>query len=397
MVRAPPRGGLLVTPRALFLALLLASGCTPSAVLPLARPDTVEARDEAVAARCGYRRGVYLPEAETPIAHVLVLVLENRSYDHYFDPALPRGDYCGPSPNHSWIGTHVALRDGYSEAARVGLTMPYYAALYGAFASSSAHYSGLPGPTWPNRYMMLAGTSYGLTSNAVAPAHRIEEGGHLLADLDRARVPWRVYFTDVPFALGAFPDYGLRHLEGFHPIADLYEDLASGDLPGFALIEPGYIGPGRTDEHAPANPQIGQAATAEIVRAFMASPAWPRSVLIITYDEGGGFHDGATPPEGCNPGRYPVPEGLPGRFSERGPRVPLVVVSPWARRGYQSTRTTDAASILRLVQWFHGLPALTGRDANAWPLWDLFDFEAPPRLTPPALPEAEVVPCAPPS
>ena len=68
------------------------------------------------------------------------------------------------------------------------------------------------------------------------------------------------------------------------------------------------------------------------------------------------------------------PTDAPGLFDRYGFRVPLVVVSPYARAGYVSNRVTDHASIVRLLQTRYLLPALTGRDANAWPLLDMFDF-----------------------
>lgn len=366
-------------------ALLLGCG-PPPAPASYERPE-VERPDEAEASArrgaCSYERGTWpgeslgagVPIGESmPIDHILVLMLENRSYDHYFSDDLPLGSYTGPSPNHSWIGTHVALLRGYSEAARVRLEMPYYRELYGRFASSDAHFAGLPGPTWPNRYMLLSGTSFGMVENGVAHSSRMKDGGSIFSQLDRARVPWRVYFADLPFVMGAFPSYAAQHMAQFGPIPDLFDALKSGELPGFAFIEPSYIGPRRTDEHAPADPRQGQAFTRSIVEALMASPAWERTALFITYDEGGGFYDSAVPPMGCDPGDWPVPEGMPGSFAERGVRVPLVVVSPWARMGHVSHRVTGATSILRFIQARFDLPALTGRDANAWPLLDLFDF-----------------------
>src|SRR5690606_2130750 len=104
--------------------------------------------------------------------------------------------------------------------------------------------------------------------------------------------------------------------------------------------------------------------------------------LIITYDEHGGFFDHVPPPEACPPDdlepRASDGEPAPYRFDRLGFRVPLVVVSPYAKAGYVSHETTDLTSVLRLVEARFGLPALTRRDANAWPLLDMFDFEAPP-------------------
>ena len=373
----------------LAILALLASGCIPASGAPYVEPDgprPVEVEAAESRGSCAYARGMFpsqtvgsdaLPD-EMPIDHIIVLMMENRSFDHYFSDDLPLGSYTGPSPNHSWIGTHVQMLEGFPEEARVRLEMPYYRELYGAWASSDAHFSALPGPTWPNRYMLLAGSSYGMIENGIAPPMRVKQGGHLFEQLDRASVPWKVYYSDVPFALGALPTYSVQWMGNFRPLADMYRAFESGDLPGFTLIEPGYIGPDRTDEHAPADPRQGMRFVQEVVEAVMASPAWERSALIITYDEHGGFYDRVAPPVGCDPGDWPVPEGNPGHFGERGFRVPMVVISPWARRGYVSHQVTDATSVLRLVQTRFHLPALTGRDANAWPLLDMFNFERTP-------------------
>lgn len=383
----------------ILIALVGIAGCIPPKLEPI--PEFVgERRQEAdVRVRrqnCDFGRGVLPQESlgsevrvgtDIPIDHILVLMLENRSFDHYFGDmegvdgsieGATRAPLDHPSQNHSWIGTHVQMRDGFSEEASVYLTaedLPWYRELYSAWAISDRHFSALPGPTWPNRYMLFGGTSYGMVINGVADLNRIDEGSHLFMLLDRAQVDWRVYFTDVPFAMGALPMYSVKHMDRFRSIAHMYRDLAEGDIPEFVFIEPGYIGPNRTDEHAPANPQLGEAFTRTVVEALQTSPIWERSALFITYDEHGGLYDHVTPPMGCAPGDWEVPAGNPGSFAERGFRVPLVVVSPWVKQQYVSHQVTDATSILRFIEARFELPALTGRDANAWPLMDLFDFD----------------------
>jgi phospholipase C len=150
----------------------------------------------------------------------------------------------------------------------------------------------------------------------------------------------------------------------------------------------------RDDEHAPSNIQLGQKFTEEVVRALLASPLWPRSVLFLTYDEHGGFYDHVPPPAACLPDDIP-PEresgDVEGAFDRYGFRVPLIAVSPYARRGHVSHFVSSAASVLRFVETRFSLPAMTARDANAEPLLDLFDFERPD-LTVPDLPAAALDP-----
>jgi len=119
------------------------------------------------------------------------------------------------------------------------------------------------------------------------------------------------------------------------------------------------------------------------------SPLWPETALVFTYDEHVGFYDHVPPPAACPPGDFPS-DSPEGEFDRLGFRVPFIVVSPYARPGYVSDQVTDHSSVVRLLEARYLLPALTGRDANAWPLLDLFDFSGPALLDPPPLAPAPV-------
>src|SRR5262249_23746005 len=126
------------------------------------------------------------------------------------------------------------------------------------------------------------------------------------------------------------------------------------------------------DEHPTANLQVGEAWTKKLYDAAQASKAWPTTVLLLTYDEGGGFFDHVPPPNAC------VARPQDAQFFELGVRVPLIAISPWARRHYVSKTVHSHSSITRFIAAVHGLPALTARDANADALLDMFDFACPP-------------------
>lgn len=112
------------------------------------------------------------------------------------------------------------------------------------------------------------------------------------------------------------------------------------------------------------------------------SPQLPRLAMIWTYDEAGGFADHVPPEQhGCAPGGG-------SSWTQRGPRIPLVVVSPWVRRSFASHVVRDHTSITRFIETVFGLPALTERDANSDALLDLFDFSCGRDLTLPAGPAA---------
>jgi phospholipase C len=127
--------------------------------------------------------------------------------------------------------------------------------------------------------------------------------------------------------------------------------------------------------------QFGQASTASIVNTLIKSPQWKRSVMFITYDEHGGLYDHVVPPKACPPDDKPPQGGLPGEgFDEYGIRVPFIVVSPYAKKGFVGHHVYDHTSIVRFVESRFTLPALSNRDANAEVPWEMFDFDAPPNL-----------------
>ena len=109
-------------------------------------------------------------------------------------------------------------------------------------------------------------------------------------------------------------------------------------------------------------------------------PEWQRLAIVWTYDEGGGFFDHVPPPTGCLP--------LPSKsaYTQMGPRVPMGVISPWARRNYVSHVAHDHTAITRLIEALFDLPALTARDANSDALLDMFDFSCGRDLSVPPSP-----------
>ena len=390
---------------------------------------------EAAAGRtgCAFDRGAMPWETigeefplgeDIPIRHFILVMQENRSFDHYFGtmegvdgiapgmsnpdasgtPVEPFSttDYCVDDPHHGWAASHGQWAGGTNEgfvtnngangARAMGyLTeadLPFYFDLYSRFSMSDHHHCSLLGPTWPNREYYLGASSFGAIGNDAIARERYMDGDRLIFQgLERAGVDWRIYHSTVPFIWGAFASYSFSEpaRSRTRELDEFYADVESGNLPEVAWVDPTWSvgGSQATDEHPPANPQIGQAWVRDLVTRVMASPQWAETAIIITYDEHGGFWDHVPPPEACPPGDYPAEGGGGPEFDRLGFRVPLVIVSPYSRAGYVSDRVTDHASILRLLEARYLLPAMTGRDANAWPLLDMFDFAGAPFMTPP--------------
>jgi phospholipase C len=120
------------------------------------------------------------------------------------------------------------------------------------------------------------------------------------------------------------------------------------------------------------------------------SPSWPTSAFILAYDEGGGLYEHVRPAREIKPDNIaPIlrASDKPGEFNQSGFRVPIVVISPWAKPSFVSHTTRDSTSILRLIEDTFNVAPLTLRDANADNMMELFDFSTGPRLlTPPPLP-----------
>jgi phospholipase C len=379
---------------------------------------------------------------QIPIDHVLVLMQENRSFDHYFHrlsrskrgvEAVPK-DASNPDPlggpaippthdgrlcevadlNHSWNGTHRSWNggamDGFTaqnqnaadpSGARTmhyytKRDIPFYYKLYTTFPTSDRHFSSVLGPTYPNRHYLLAATSFGHIRNDF-PADGTQFSQRTIFEtLDEAGISWKIYDAQIAFAF-LYAYVRNERPDAVHPIADYYADAAAGTLPQVAFIDPIFLGDENTesDEHPPANVQVGQAFVKSVVDALFASPNWPRSALFITYDEHGGFWDHVPPPPACAPDDIPPmlnPGDVVADFDRYGIRVPFVAVSPYAKRRYVSHTPTDQTSVLRFIETRFELPALTRRDANADPLLDLFDFSRPSFPRPPRLPKAKLDP-----
>ncbi len=181
-------------------------------------------------------------------------------------------------------------------------------------------------------------------------------------------------------------------------IADFMSQAAAGTLPPVAFVDAklgAADGPSNDDEHPPAQIQIGQHFVWQIVNAVTTSPLWAHTALFITYDENGGIYDHFAPPKACAPDSIAPQlgvhdQGTPGGFDQYGFRVPLIVVSPYAKKGYVGHDTYDHTSITRFIEAKFKMPALSGRDANADPFTDMFDWQNPPFVTPPTFPEPPV-------
>jgi phospholipase C len=346
------------------------------------------------------------------IKHVVILCQENRSFDHYFgafasqigtgadaakgfDPTrvtfrdsagkpyhpVHLTQYCDADPDHSWEGSHTKWNggkmDGWVKAeagatTAIGYFEPsdhiYHVQLANAFAIADHYFCAQIGPTLPNRLYLWSGTSGWDYLAPAATANNLPFNNPSLtapppvltwptmADvLDAAALPWKCYSVadgSVPSAIGAFNPLiffssiltnPAKLARATADINEFFSDLAAGTLPAVSWI----VTEATVSEHPPAPPDMGQLLAARVVEALMASSAWDSSVLFLTYDEGGGFFE-TVPPVILET----VPAGLPDAGDAVGPafRVPLFIVSPYARPGTVFKQLADHTSILQFVE-----------------------------------------------
>ena len=335
--------------------------------------------------------------ADTPLRHVVLLMQENRSFDHYFGsypgadglpagaPMVTAAEDCVADPPHTAAAlTRLTGGDFGSPAARVVFSrqqVPIVWALASRFTLCDRYFAAVLGPTFVNRLFSVAATAGDFTDNP----HRIDPAQlprpNLMDRLDAAGLNWSCYLARVPDArYNPVAYYPEREADprANRPFSDFLEDAAAGRLPAVSWVVP----EDPLTEHPPTPPQWGQRFAALAVQAVASGPRWRQTALVLTYDESGGFYDHVRPPV------------IGGR--SRGFRVPAIVISPYARPGHVSHVGYDHASPLALVERTFGLAPLGDRDAAASPLEDCFDFDHP-TLDPVAFPASPpVTGCGPP-
>jgi phospholipase C len=296
---------------------------------------------------------------------------ENRAFDHLFGKLHDQGvpgveavpdtfanlDASGQSvtpfhadstcisrdPPHQWSEMHKDVNGGAMDGFVMNATrsdcdghyvmsyyeeadLPFYYWLARTFALSDRHFASARTGTYPNRNFLLLGTAAGVRSTPHYPDPSVPT---IFDTLKKNGVSFGVYAGSKPF------DGSLnwpRTHDDVYSIATFLAALDDGSLPSVAFVD-GVESV--DDEHPRADVQRGEAWTRTIYTHAVASPLWPQLVMIWTYDEGGGFADHVAPPEhACLASDSPSDRD----FFELGVRVPLTVISPWAKPGYVFSR-----------------------------------------------------------
>ncbi len=379
-----------------------------------------------------------------PIEHVVVLVMENHSFDNLLGMvphqvpgrsqvdgltvqgsrvlnANPRSvvpyaiknssvsarlasSPCQEAghPNQAWNASHLAwnqgLNNGFVQASGAVAMwywdqtfLPTTYSLAQHYPFGQRYFSSVLGQTYPNRRFLFCGTASGITATNGYTFQVPAANGTIFNQLLNHNISWRNYVQPTNGALEAsaliVPEFAHspRCLARLRPMSRFFSDAANGSLPAFSFLDPNY---NVTSEENPQDIQAGESFIAQVVSAVTRSPLWPKTALFITWDEHGGYYDHVPPPRAIAPdGIAPIthPAALsnpnvpltPGGYTRYGFRVPMFVISPWARSNYVSNVVQDHTSILAFIERKWNLPALSHRDANAHPMTDYFDFRRP--------------------
>lgn len=234
------------------------------------------------------------------------------------------------------------------------------------FAVSDSWHASAPCQTWPNRFFAHTATAGGYVNNL--PTHFPYRMPTVFGQLQEAGQSWGIYFHDFPQALTLEELW--PHPLHFRLFDDFKKHAKKGALPAYSFIEPRYftLFSLPNDQHPPHNVTLGEQLIAEVYNAVRQSPAWHKTLLIITYDEHGGIYDHATPPPAVPPS---PPQAGQFAFDRYGVRVPAVLVSPYIAPGTvlrpDGPHPFDHTSIIATLRqrFFPQAAPLTDRDRSA--------------------------------
>jgi phospholipase C len=373
------------------------------------------------------------PAMTSPIEHVVVVMMENRSFDHFLGwlpnadgrqagltytdeagvmastmPLAPDYMGCGhPDPDHSWEGGRVQynggamdgfLRAGMNDQYAIGYYVeadrPFFNTLAREYTVADRWFSSILGPTYPNRIFQHAAQT-----DRIDNTLDISDLPTIWDRLEDAGVSAKYYYSDVPFLLL----WGTKYDDITFTYGEFLADAASGNLPAVSFVEPRFVSDAAGtsgSDHPHGDIRVGDAFLSDTFRAVSEAPTWPSTVMVITYDEWGGFFDHVPPPRAAAPNDVD-PDVVDGK-ALLGLRIPVVIASPFSRGNAASPRVVhdvfDHTSVLKLIETNWGLEPLTARDASAdvADLMVALDLTAPNTAVPPLPDPAEpaIMECA---
>ncbi len=363
-----------------------------------------------------------LPNPEdSGIDHIVVLMMENRSFDHYFS-WVPGADVMRPDltlldsdgnpqsaydlapdfqgcanadPSHSYNGGRTHLNDGkmdgflltqpVGDRFPIGYytadSLPFFKGVVENWTLCDRYFSGILGPTQPNRYYMHAGQTDKINNDITFFSQATVWDA--LKSVGRTG---RYYYGDLAGWALVSLEFGGHNpgVENILPFDRFLDDAKNGNLADVSYIDPAMLGEGAgtsNDDHPMADIRKGQVLMNTVYDALRTGPKWERTLFIINYDEWGGFYDHVVPP--LAPVTYEEFKAT-GNDGRLGFRVPCVALGPRVRRGYIEKRQLDPNSILNMIAWRFGFAPLGARGTTSMNFAEVLDFSVPPNTDAPA-------------
>jgi phospholipase C len=368
---------------------------------------------------------------DTLIKHVIVLMLENRSFDHILADCIKNKKKYNPTgtnendgqlyrqsasaarmvandPMHETTDVLIQLKGNGTVQQNGGFVLNYAQhypqqpdpsevmkyhqhgalpaihALADTFTVCDNWHASVPGPTWVNRLFVLSGTSLGRVKmpNGIMNLNLHWYDQPTVFDrLNEKRIDWRVYFGDTPLSFLFVHQWSPENAARHHHLMAFYQD-AAGDadkFPPFAFIEPAYLQPGANDAHPPHDIIESDVLVANVYNAIRANNAlWNSTLFLILFDEHGGFYDHVSPPPAIPPDHHTEEY----TFDRYGLRVPALLISPYVSNGLFSD-LLDHTSLLKFLQDMWGLGDLGARTAAANTFTSVLQLDKPARADAP--------------
>jgi phospholipase C len=368
-------------------------------------------------------------QTTTPIKHVIYIVKENRSFDNYFGK-FPGADGAtqgkistgqviplGHTPDqarsagHDWYSALTSMDNGKMDMFDINYLanvngdylaytqytqadFPNYWAYAQHFVLSDHTFSSEHGPSLPNHFYTIAATangvmsvpnppvvgySWGCDSTVPITVQRITGPGIItnvfpcfdfqtLGDLlDNAAVSWKYYaptYGNPGYDFSVYNNvshirYGADWSLDVVPDSQFITDALAGNLPAVSWLITGL-----GNDHPPNSACYGENWTVDQINAVMQGPDWDSTAIFLTWDDFGGFYDHVPPPQ----------VDLYGL----GPRVPMIIISPYAKPGFISKTQYEFSSVVKTIEEMFSLPSLNGRDVTANDMMDSFNFSQTP-------------------
>jgi phospholipase C len=300
-------------------------------------------------------------------------------------------------PTQTWEASHTSIGptgkcDGYVKACGPvamgyfnGDDLPFYDSMAKTFPLLDRYFASTLAQTYPNRKFLMAGTAAGqVTTDLDEIGKAPPPNGTIFDRLNAHGISWANYATNLP-QVALFPPVANGNKAKIKTIDDFMRDAAAGTLPAVSYVDPDFAGDGSEENNADI--RVGEQFASKIIDAAMRGKGWNKTLLLWTYDEGGGYYDHVLPPKAVKPDDIrPQVDDPTAAYDQLGVRLPAVIISPYAKRKHVSHTVHDHTSVLKLIETKWNLGALTYRDANASDLLDSLDFDGSPAfLDPPAL------------